>query len=247
MADPAAANALYADGGTNPAGHPEAIKDPRAADAPSVPVAQAAPVVTQAAPAAPATEAVKAADAAPVAGAEAGLAEKVEPPAAIDPASYELKFSDGFQVDDALLGEFRTTAAELRLAPEAAQKFAALYEKAVGAIAPAIAAANQAQFSQQQQQWETELQAMPELQGEARERNITYLGRLIDEFGTPEVKAYLNSTGAGNNPAIVRMFLNIGEALMEGEPVTASRPANVSANSGQRRSGASVLYPNQAT
>jgi hypothetical protein len=163
----------------------------------------------------------------------------------IDPATYDLKLADGFQVNEPVMAEFKTTAAELGLPPEGAQKLFDLYQKTVGELATQFASTQQAEFSAQQSKWTAELNAMPEFTGEARERNTAFLGRVMDEFGSPEAREYFNSTGAGNNPAIVKMILGMAEALMEGAPAPAARPANIAANSGrgQRRTGGAILYP----
>ena len=56
----------------------------------------------------------------------------------------------------------------------------------------------------------------------------------LDLFGTPELKTYLNDTGLGNHPDLVKAFVKIGKAMSEDGMVDGS-------NQGQR-SAAEVLY-----
>lgn len=56
----------------------------------------------------------------------------------------------------------------------------------------------------------------------------------MDKFGSPELKQYLNETGLGNHPELVRIFANIGKAMSEDGLVTG--------NSGGVKSAADVLF-----
>jgi hypothetical protein len=136
--------------------------------------------------------------------------------------------------------------AELGVPKEGGQKLIDLYTKVAQKQAEMFAAAQQTQFQQTQEQWRKEIDSLPEFQGDARERNLGFLGRLMDEFGSPEARAYFDTTGAGNNPAIVKMILGMGQALLEGEPVAQGSPGSLAGPKGtgaqQRRSGGQILY-----
>jgi hypothetical protein len=211
----------------------------------------AAPVdPAAAAPAAPSVEPAAAAPEGAPAEGEAKPVEETKPegeaPAKIDPASYEIKLAEGFVVDEPSLNEFKTTAAELGLPPEGAQKLVDLYTKVAQAQVAKLNDASAAEFQRQQSEWTQQVQAMPEFQGERAAQTTAFLGRVMDEFGSPEAREYLNSTGAGNHPAIVKMILGMANALLEGEPTPVGKPGSLASPTGKapaRRSGAEILYP----
>lgn len=51
--------------------------------------------------------------------------------------------------------------------------------------------------------------------GQNYDKNIGYLKRAYEKFGTPEAEKEFIDSGLGNNPAIARMFAKIGEAMSE--------------------------------
>jgi hypothetical protein len=92
--------------------------------------------------------------------------------------------------------------------------------------------------------WQTAIKADPEIGGEQFEPMRVNVARLIDDYvgplNSPERKALnqaLLLTGAGNNPAIVKLFARIAAAHTEGGPVAGS-PARAVPNA------AELLYPN---
>lgn len=244
----AAGNVMYPDGGNNPAGNLAGAIDP----ATGQPKFSAAAVADPAKPA----EVAPAADpsaAAPIADPAKPAEEPAKPGevAPLDLAAYaDLKLPEGLVADEALFGEFKSLAAEAGIPPEAATKLLPFAEKLATAQLTRFQEAATAEFSKQQGDWVTELKSMPEFQGEALERNTAFLGRLMDEFGSPEARAYLDSTGAGNNPAIVKMLLSMGQALVEGDPTPVGDPGRLAtpkpAARGARASGGSILYPDLA-
>jgi hypothetical protein len=250
MADPvtpAAAAALYPDGGNNPAGASAAgplttaDRPPGAVDPAAAPAAPAAVVE-------PAKEAELAAKPSAIEGEKSAEkpAEKASPP--LDVTAYaDLKLPEGFVVEPALMDGFKSEAATLGLKPEAAQglvdKFLA---PALTKQAEAFQAAIEAGAATTRQGFLAELQAMPEFQGEARERNLGLLGRAFDEFGTPEARRAFDVTMAGDNPHIVKMFLGMAEALMEGEATAPGQPGSLASANGRPtgpKSGGQILYP----
>jgi hypothetical protein len=254
MADaPASGGAtLYPDGGSNPAPAAVAIDPKTGTQVPltatgGVPAGEAGAGsggAETSKPAETAAEAPKPEEAKP-AEAKPEEAKPGETPK-IDPASYEIKLADGFTVDEPTLTEARQMFAELGVPKEGGQKLIDLYTKVAQKQAEQFASAAQTQFQETQQTWINELNKLPEFTGEARERNLGYLGRLMDEFGSPEANAVMATTGAGNNPAVVKYILSMGQALLEGEPTPPANPGSLAGPKGngaqQRRSGGQILY-----
>lgn len=166
---------------------------------------------------------------------EAPSGESTEPGASTEaasgtdsltPASYDFTFPEGFTPDTAMLDKFKEVAAEAQLPPELASKMVALYTEA----AQAQATAAQAAFQETQAAWLAEVKAMPEFASDAASRDsLAKIGKLLDDFGTPEVRQIFDATGAGNNPHIVSMILKIANAVSEGGPVTPARPTGPAA------------------
>lgn len=161
------------------------------------------------------------------------------PPA--DAASYEIKLPEAMKVDDTLLGKFKETAFAAGLDNAKAQQFVDLYATALEGQAKLVQEANLAAYDAQQNAWRTEIEAMPEFQGEAKTKSMSILGRFMDEFGSPEARQAFEVTGAGNSPHIIRMILNASQSLMEGEPMLSGRTIGKS-NQPSRKSGPETFY-----
>ncbi len=158
----------------------------------------------------------------------------------------DLKLPEGFVVDDALFTSAKTTFAELGISPEIAPKLLDLY----ATVSKAVNAQATESHAAQQTAWTTEINAMPEFQGEARAKSLQAIGKVFDEYGTPEARAALDAFGTGNNPALAKMFHHIASALSEGSPTSQGRPAPVGKDGKPiSQSGRTIgqrLYPDQA-
>lgn len=131
-------------------------------------------------------------------------------PNAIDPASYELSFPDGFTVQDDILTEARSALADAGVPKEKAQSLANVFVKALESAAQAQASTIEAQ----QSAWLTEINAMPEFQGQTREKSLQQIGALVDQH--PGLKEALTNPLIGNNPAMARFMLKVASTLAEG-------------------------------
>ena len=176
-------------------------------EAPAAPAAAAAPtsVLSTAAAAAPAPAAeTPAAEAAPDAPAEQA-AEVV----------YEFTPPEGMLVDEAMLDRFKAGAKEAGLSAEAFAKLAPVAAE----IAQGMRAEAAKAWADMQAGWVAKIQADPELAGEApgtmSAAASASAARALDAFGGDELREALNLTGAGNHPALVRAFVQIGKALTE--------------------------------
>ena len=266
MPDPVApaGATLYPDGGANPAGNPGAAIDP----ATGQPKFSPGPVDTAAQAAAAAIDPAKPAEPAPPAPVEPAkpaeptklAEEKPAEPGAVDLKPYEgLKLSEAFTVDDSVMTEFKTAAAEEGVSPKAAERLLGMYEKVMQTqIAPyADAMKEYSALSTANAAWVEDVGKMPEFQGEAGKRNQELLGKILDEFGgTPvegqlTIRDHLNLTRAGNSPLLIRMILDMGRALVEGEPTPVGSPGNLAGPKPNGKAGpksaGDVLYGNAAT
>lgn len=158
----------------------------------------------------------------------------------------DLALPEGFVLDDALMTTAKASFAELGIKPDLAPKLLDLY----ATVTKAVNAQATQEFATQQTAWTTEINTMPEFQGEARATSLQAIGKVFDEYGTPEARAALDAFGTGNNPALVKMFLRMANALSEGTPTTQGRPAATGKDgkpaSQQGKTIGQRLYPDQA-
>lgn len=146
------------------------------------------------------------------------------------PEKYEFKGGEGVELDTEALKDFEPVARELNLTNEQAQKLVDAYPKILAGVQQRQAEA----WQKQTEGWAETVKADKEIGGDKLTANLSAAQRALDQFGTPELKEYLNATGLGNHPDLVKTFVKIGKAMSEDGMVDGS-------NQGQR-SAAEVLY-----
>lgn len=143
-----------------------------------------------------------------------------------DEVSFKAELPEGVELDQASLDEFTKIVKDQALSPsERAQKLFDLAAKRETDRAE--------QFVKTVQGWADEVKAdkelgNPETQAAAR--------KVIEDFGTPELKSLLNSTGMGNHPEVVRFVVKLSKALGE-DAILRSR-----GDAPATRDAASILY-----
>lgn len=70
------------------------------------------------------------------------------------------------------------------------------------------------------EQWAADVKADKEIGGDKLTANLSAAQRALEQFGDPELKEYLDSTGLGNHPALVKAFIKVGKAMSEDKVVT---------------------------
>lgn len=146
------------------------------------------------------------------------------------PEKYEFQAGEGVELDAEALKDFEPVARELNLTNEQAQKLVDAYPKILAGVQQRQADAWQAQT----EEWAATVKADKEIGGDKLTANLGVAQRALDTFGTPALKEYLNGTGLGNHPELVKAFVKVGKAMSEDGVVTGKE-------SGQR-SAAEVLY-----
>lgn len=147
------------------------------------------------------------------------------------PEKYEFKPAEGQELDTSALEQFEPIARELNLTNEQAQKMVDLYGTK---IMPMVQQQQAEAWQKQTEGWAETVKADKEIGGDKLTANLSAAQRALDQFGTPELKEYLNATGLGNHPDLVKTFVKIGKAMSEDGMVDGS-------NQGQR-SAADVIY-----
>lgn len=144
-----------------------------------------------------------------------GKSDAGNEPAAID--FSKINMPEGFgQLDD----NFKALASEIGLSQEGTQKLVDYYTKDV---VGGIVKAQEAQRDETIANWEK--QATNEFGKEGLESARLAYQKLAD----PELKAFMDETGLGTNPAVIRVFAKIGKMMGEGRLVVGDAGGNDSA------------------
>lgn len=135
------------------------------------------------------------------------------------PDSYEFEMPEGMTLDQGLADAVTPVFKELGLNQEQATKLTGAYAQ----VKQQEAKQAQADFDKQLDQWAGEIKNDKEIGGEAFDANAAIARKAVDQFGSPEMKELLDSTGFGNNPHIFRFMLKVGKLLNEDQPGSGER------------------------
>jgi len=147
------------------------------------------------------------------------------------PEKYEFKATEGQELDAAALEQFEPIARELNLTNEQAQKMVDLYGTQ---ILPMVQKQQAEAWQKTTEQWAADVKADKEIGGDKLTASIGVAQRALETFGTPDLKQYLNSTGLGNHPDLIKFCVKVGQAMSEDKVLTG--------NEHGQRSAAQVLY-----
>lgn len=124
------------------------------------------------------------------------------------PETYEaFTMPEGVTLDAARAAEFSTIAKGLGLTQVQAQQLVDLEIK--NSTAQAEAHANTVKG------WAAELKADKDYGGDKLPATLADCKKVMDTFATPALREYLDGTGLGNHPELVRFVAKIGKGLSE--------------------------------
>lgn len=148
---------------------------------------------------------------------------------------YKLKMPEGVELDTematALGGEFK----ELGLTHAQAQK---LTDKYIATM-QAREAGKLKGWGERIQGWADTAKKDPEIGGAKWDTTVADAQLAIRTLGTPELKDYLNASGGGNHPELIRVLAKAGALIKEDSP-----PAGGGDGKGRPAEAAHVLFPN---
>jgi len=153
---------------------------------------------------------------------------EADPLDAVPEGDYTLTLPDDLPVDDALLGA---------LTP--AMKKAGITGKQANVLAEAFASQKKAEyeaFGKTVADWAKQAEADKEIGGANWDTTKASAIKVVERFGTPALREYLNQTGAGNHPEMIRLMAKVGAVISEDNP-TGNSQGKVT------RDAVSVLYP----
>lgn len=178
---------------------------------------------------------------------EAEKDDKAEDKAAAGaPEKYEpFKVPDGFTLDEAVATEAGTLFKELGLTQAAGQKLVDFYTaKTQEAFDAPIN-----HWLDQQEAWQKEIKEDKDIGGKLPEVKST-IRKFVDSVGDQAMadafREAMDYTGAGNNPAFIKLFYKLASKFTEGTHVGGDKPTSESQKSPTAPGGpgAQAMYPN---
>lgn len=164
-----------------------------------------------------------------------GQKEEQKPEGA--PESYEeFSMPDGVELDQGLMESFLPVAKDLNLTQEQAQKLIDLQTKSVVESAKA----QQERWAELRKEWTDLSTSDEEFGGSSFKENLGLAKRVLDKYGTPELREALDVTGVGNHPELIRIFVRFGRAISEDKLDMGGK-----AKSTDQTPLANRLFPNQ--
>lgn len=128
------------------------------------------------------------------------------------PEAYDFKAPEGVESLDAKLVEaFSPLAKKLDLTNEQAQELVNLAPQIQQRLAEQQAEA----WGKQLEAWVGEVKADKDIGGDNLPASMASAQKVMQQFGTPELKEALEQTGMGNHPELVRLFVKVGKAISE--------------------------------
>jgi hypothetical protein len=133
---------------------------------------------------------------------------------------YEISgLPEGMEVDKAALAEFAPIAKELGLSNEGMSKVAGAYAAMLPKVVEGFEADLQQRIVAQQAEWAGQavelVKTDPAFGGKPMAEVQQVAAKALDRLGGPEIREYLQSTGLGNHPAMVKFAFLAGSAISE--------------------------------
>lgn len=164
---------------------------------------------------------------------------------------YEFQMPEGVELDtklaDALMPEFK----DLGLTQAQAQKLVDRYAAHRKAEAEAYVATPEGAASAAAYQyfkdngtpdtWVEAAKKDPEIGGVKWDASVSDAQRAIRAFGGEDLRQFLNATGAGNHPALIKAFANAGANISEDVPANGGGGGN-----GKPVEAAHIMFPDDA-
>lgn len=163
-------------------------------------------------------------------------------PAAPDPldvvpedGKYALTMPEGIEVDQALVDALGPEFKDLKLTTKGAQRLADKFieiqtgrEKARGEAWGTTVAG-----------WVDTAKADKEMGGDKWDGTVNTAVRAINTLGTPALKEYLEASGGGNHPELIRFMAKVGSLIKEDTPAQGGAEG-----AGKPVDHASLMFPN---
>ena len=141
------------------------------------------------------------------------VADPATPATAVDTSAVEydgFELPEGMELDAVALEKAAPVFKELGLTKEQAQKL-------VSMRATEIQEQNDT-FEKTKADWLTAAKQDKDIGGDKFDESVGDARRFVDNFGSPELKSLLDSTGLGNNVSVIKAFARAGKLMKEDVP-----------------------------
>ena len=125
------------------------------------------------------------------------------------PEHYVLKNANGEDVEPQELEMMSRMFKDVNLSQEQAQKLYSAYEKEQGSFIEQ----SQKAFNQMRDDWFNQTISDPQIGGQNIGQTKLCIKRVMQQCGNKELSEFLNKTGLGFNPEMVRFMTKVGELL----------------------------------
>lgn len=150
---------------------------------------------------------------------------------------YELVMPEGVEVDAELLAAVSPRFKELGLTRGQAQALTDDFIK----VQQERATAQSKAWGERVQKWADDAKADKDIGGDKWTGTVNDAKRAVAKLGTPELQEYLEMSGGGNHPEVIRIFAKAGALLKEDSP-----PNDGGQGSGKPVETAHALFPTDA-
>lgn len=166
-------------------------------------------------------------------------AEKSDDPADKVPedGKYDLKMPEGIEIDTELAEALGPEFADLKLTNAQAQKLVDKYIE----IQKGREEGKFKTWGETIQKWADDAKADKEIGGTKWDGTVSNARRAVDTLGTPELREYLNASGGGNHPELIRFMAKVGAMIKEDNPATGGAEG-----AGKPVEAAHALFPTDA-
>ena len=188
------------------------------------------------------------AEAKPVPEGEKKPGEAEKPLEPVETRTYEpFTLPEGVTPDEQQLDAFRQVAASHNLDQTAAQGFLDLHVAAIQRAGEAMRAEQQRIFAETRKGWVEEIKADPILGGAGHQTALMAAARmrdlLVPEAHRAEFADFMRVTGAGDHPALMRLFHTAARFYDEpAAPPMPARPVPDRGGNGAKQPRSSVMY-----
>lgn len=150
----------------------------------------------------------------------------------------EIKLPEGFEIDAPVAEKFTGLVNKYGLSREAVNELVSLQTDAMKAASEK----GSALWDQTQDQWRAQAEKDPDIGGEKLAPTLSGISKLVDKYGTPELRGVFDLTGAGNHPEVIKFLNKMVQALPVAEGTAVSGAPAASKKSLEDR-----LYPTQGS
>ena len=152
-----------------------------------------------------------------------------------DDGKYALTMPEGVEVDAELLAAVSPRFKELGLTRSQAQALTDDFIKVQKERGEGQVKA----WGERVQKWADDAKADKDIGGDKWDTSVNDAKRAITKLGTPELKAYLEASGGGNHPEVIRILAKAGAMIKEDNPAGGG-----AGGSNKPVEAAHVLFPN---